>query len=71
MEYPAEFFHRVYETRMTGLSGHTKILSEIMNDNPGTEIDVVYENLRPIIVLVFPTQEDCLAFTLKYGKEYV
>lgn len=71
MEIPAEFSHRVFKTRSSGIGGNLKRLNEITNNWPGSEIDVIYENLKPIIVIVFETQEDCLAFTLRYGKEYV
>jgi hypothetical protein len=71
MKYPAEFTHRIYRTRLGFLNNNAKTLSEITKDYPGTEIDVIYENLKSVIVLVFETQEDCLAFTLKNGKEYV
>ena len=71
MPYAEEFSNRVYRTRISGLGGTLGKLYEICTQNPGSEIDVVYENLKPIVVIVFPTQEDCLAFTLKYGKNYV
>jgi len=71
MSYPEEFLNRVYRTRVSGLGGSLKKLYEICTQNSESEIDVVYENLKPIVVIVFATQEDCLAFTLKYGKNYV
>ena len=46
----------------------------ITNLAPGSEIDIVYESVngepKAVEVLVFETQEDCLAFTLKYGHKY-
>ncbi len=71
MEYPAEFSCRVYRTRLSGMTSSLKPLDKIVENYPGTEIDVIFEDLKPIVVIVFPTQEDCLAFTLKYGKNYV
>lgn len=69
--YPEEFKHRVYKTKVSGMASSFKELNQIVAENPGSEIDVIYENLKPIIVIVFPTQEDCLAFTLKKGSNYV
>lgn len=71
MSYLDEFIHRVYKTRVQGLGGLPKRLDEIIKSEPETYVDVIYENLKPIIVIVFPTQEDCLAFTLKNGNNYV
>lgn len=71
MNLPAEFIGRVYKTRSTALGSNMKRLSEIKEQWPGSEIDVVYEDQRPIIVLVFESTMDCLAFKLKYGNEYV
>ena len=68
MEIPAEFSHRVYKTRFGPGVFSLRKLNEITNNWPGSEIDVIYENLKPIIVIVFETQEDCLAFTLRYVK---
>ena len=51
--------------------GISKRLDEIIKSEPETYVDVIYENLKPIVVIVFPTQEDCLAFTLKNGTKYV
>jgi hypothetical protein len=71
MKIPDEFSHRVCKTKLSGLFSDFKKCDQIEKDWPGSEIDVVYENGRAIVVVVFETQEDCLAFTLKYGKEYV
>ena len=71
MAIPSDFSNRVYRTRLSGLSNSLKKLDEITKQWPGSEIDVLYENLKPIVVLVFESQEDCLAFTLKYGTNYV
>jgi hypothetical protein len=71
MTYPDEFINRVYRTKLSGLSSSLKKLDEICLQNPESEIDIVYENLKAVVVIVFATQEDCLAFTLKYGKDYV
>ena len=71
MNIPEEFSHRVYKTGLGAFSSRMKKLDEIVKNNPGSEIDMIYENLKPIIVIVFETQEDCLAFTLKYGENYV
>ena len=71
MNLPAEFIGRVCKTKLTGLPSNFKKLSEIVKEWPGSEIDVVYEKLTPVVVVIFESTEDCLAFTLKYGKEYV
>lgn len=71
MSYPDEFTHRVYKTNVRGIAALPKRLGEIIKSEPETYVDVIYENLKPIIVIVFPTQEDCLAFTLKNGTKYV
>lgn len=71
-----EFWHRVCKTRLSplsitsGTSLASKKYSEIRNLYPGVELDIAYENLRPIVVLVFETPEDCLDYTLKFGKDY-
>ena len=71
MSYPDEFIHRVYKTKLSALCGLPKRLDEITISNPDSYVDVIYENLKTVIVIVFPTQEDCLAFTLKNGTNYI
>jgi len=71
MIIPTELTHRVCKTKLSGLGQSFKRLDQIRKEWQGSEIDVVYENARPIVVVVFESPEDCLAFTLKYGKEYV
>jgi hypothetical protein len=71
MNIPAEFSGRVVKTRISGLNASFRKLDEIRKEWQGSEIDVIYENAKPIVVIVFENTEDCLAFTLKYGKEYV
>lgn len=70
MKIPDEFANRIYRTRFSGLLCSAKELNQIQNLAEGSEIDVIYENGKAIVVLVFETQEDCLAFTLKYGGKY-
>jgi hypothetical protein len=70
MNIPAEFTNRVFKTRFSGFFSTAKQLTEIHNLAEGSEIDVIYEDGRAIVVLVFESQEDCLAFTLKYGDKY-
>jgi len=70
LNYPAEFINRVYKTRFSGLTTSFDSLDQIQKLAEGSEIDVIYENGRAIVVLVFETQEDCTAFTLKYGNKY-
>ncbi len=74
MNIPEEFRHRVFRTRFTGLNMDSRNRDEIVKLAPGSEIDVVYESVngepKPIIVLVFETQEDCLAFTITHGYKY-
>jgi len=71
MIIPDEFIGRVCKTKISGLGSSFKKLDEIRKEWQGSEIDVVYENGRPIVVVIFESQMDCLAFTLKYGKDYV
>ena len=71
MIIPPEFTHRVFKTRFTGLISNFNRFDLIRENWPGSEIDVLYEGAQPVVVVVFETPEDCLAFTLKYGKEYV
>ena len=71
MNIPADFSHRIYKTRLSGYGPNPKKIDEIIKNNPGSEIDVIFENLKSIVVIVFDTQEDCLAFTIKYGNNYV
>jgi hypothetical protein len=75
MIIPAEFSGRVCKTRLSGFNASFKRLDEIRKEWQGSEIDVVYEGTglthKPVVVVVFETTEDCLAFKLKYGNEYV
>jgi hypothetical protein len=71
MNIPSEFSGRVLKTKLSGLFNSSKQLNQIQGLAEGSEIDVIYENGRAVVVIVFETQEDCLAFTLKYGKDYV
>lgn len=71
MDIPAEFSGRVVKTRIGGLISDFRLLDQIKKEWQGSEIDVIYEKGKSIVVIVFETQEDCLAFTLKYGKNYV
>jgi hypothetical protein len=70
MKIPDEFIGRVVKTRLSGLGSSSKRLTETVKAWPGSEIDVVYENGRAIVVVVFESTEDCLAFKLKYGDTY-
>lgn len=70
MTYPTEYINRVYKTRFSGLRSSFKDLDQIRNLAEGSEIDVIFENGRSFVILVFETQEDCLAFNLKYGDKY-
>lgn len=71
MNIPDEFSYRVVKTRLSIMNNDFRKINEIVELWPGSQIDVIYENLRPIVVLVFESQEDALAFRLKYGDEYV
>lgn len=71
MKIPDEFVHRIVKTRMTFFGSDIEKINEIKKYFPGIELNIIHENLQRIIVLVFKTQEDCLAFTLKYGNNYV
>jgi len=70
MIIPDEFSGRVVKTRLNGLFHSTKRLDEIVKSWPGSEIDVVYEGAKAVVVIVFESTEDCLAFKLKYGDNY-
>ncbi len=70
MIIPDEFSGRVVKTRLNGLFNSTKRLDQIVESWPGSEIDVVYEGDKAIVVIVFESTEDCLAFKLKYGDNY-
>lgn len=71
MNIPAEFIGRVLKTKFRRSNLDYGKVNQIQEEFPGSEIDVIYENLTPIVVLVFESTEDCLVFTLKYGKDYV
>ena len=70
MKLPDEFACRIFKTRFSALTTSFKEMREVEKLVEGSEIDVIYEEGKAIIVLVFETQEDCLAFTLKYGDKY-
>ncbi len=75
MNIPDEFKHRVAKTKLNGFSTSFKRLDEIRKEWEGSKLDVVYEGTglthRPVVLVIFETSEDCLAFKLKYGDEYV
>lgn len=71
MILPEEFKNRVYKTKLSGLSGSFVRLDEVRKEWEGSDIDVIFENGKSVIVVVFETPEDYLAFKLKYGDEYV
>ncbi len=75
MEIPAEFSGRVCKTKKGWLSINPRIESEIQKSWPDSYLDVVFENLNgkieTITVIVFESTEDCLAFRLRYGDDYV
>ena len=74
MNVPEQFKHRIFRTRFSGLNIDVMNRNQIQELAPGSEIDVVIESLNgfpiPVVVLVFETPEDCLAFTLKHGHKY-
>lgn len=74
MNIPESFKHRVFRTRFSGLNIDARNRDQIVALAPDSEIDVIYETVngqpKPIVVLVFETQEDCLAFTLQHGHKY-
>ena len=67
---PVEFSGRVYKTKLSGFYGSFKKLDQIRKEWQNSEIDIMYENGKSIVVIVFESQEDCVAFTLKHGYEY-
>jgi hypothetical protein len=48
-------------------------VEKYLEDWPNAYGDVIYENengnIKPIIVIVFESTEDCLAFKLKHGNK--
>lgn len=71
MTYPEEYTERLYRLKYTGLGTAPKRLVEVLKSDPELYVDVIYEKMTAICVIVFPTKEDHTAFTLKYGKNYV
>lgn len=71
MNIPPEFINRVQRTNLSGLSLSFKRMDEIRKQWPGSDLDVVYENGKPIVVLVFESEIDKTAYILKYGNNYV
>lgn len=71
MNIPEEFSGRVYQTKLGALTTDFRKINQIVKEWQGTEIDVIYKNGRSIIVLVFESREDALAFRLKHGDNYV
>jgi hypothetical protein len=72
MNIPEEFAGRICKTKLSGMSSSFKKLDQLIKEWPGSEIDVVFENReKALVVIVFETTEDCLAFKLKYGNDYV
>lgn len=67
---PDEFKNRVLRTKFSGYSTTYEHIRKVAALTEETEIDVIYENGRAVVVLVFETQEDCLAFKLKHGDKY-
>lgn len=70
MNLPAEFSNRVIHLRKIKAFYPLRLLSEIKKSAPNSEIDVVLENGSTKYVLVFNSEEDCLAWKLKYGGKY-
>ena len=70
MIIPDEFRGRVVKTRLNGLTTSFKRYDEIQKLWPESEIDVLYEDGKAFVVIVFESTEDCLAFKLKYGDKY-
>jgi len=72
MNLPEEFKNRVLKTKLNPYRySQDKKLNQILAEFSESEIDILYENLRPILVLVFQSEIDLLAYRLKYGDEYV
>lgn len=71
MEIPTEFTNRVLKTKLKFWANILEIPSEIKKEFPEAYLDFIYEGQHPISILVFESAEDCLIYTLKYGKDYV
>ena len=76
MNIPEEFTGRVCRTNVGGLSSDLKKLSELLKEWPASEVDVIFETrgvekFFPVVVNVFETGTDHLAFKLKHGNKYV
>lgn len=70
MILPEQFPGRIYRTRFSALTSTFKDFDQIRDFAEGTEIGAIYENGHIKVVIVFKTQEDCVAFKLKYGDKY-
>lgn len=69
MNLPAEIIKPVCYLKSFGMGNTMKRADQIEKYWPGSCTDIVYENAgHCIISITFETPEDCLAFTLKYGK---
>jgi hypothetical protein len=71
MVVPDELSGRIYRTRFTGRFTEIEKMNQLLKDWPNSELDVTYENLQPVVYFIFESSEDCLAFKLKYGENYV
>lgn len=71
-QLPEEFKNRVIRTKLRPYSfSLDEKLGQILAEFSESEIDVLYENTRPILVLVFQSEIDLLTYKLKYGDNYV
>jgi hypothetical protein len=69
---PKEFKNRVCRTKHSPyVYSLDKRLGQILEEFSGSEIDILYENTHPILVLVFQSEIDLLAYKVKYGEDYV
>lgn len=66
-----KFKNKYYKTKIRPYSVvFDKEITRLLETNEVADFDIIYENLKPIFVFTFNTEEDCLAFTLKYGDKY-
>ena len=71
MEIPAQLIGRVCKTKITGIQNILEKISEIQNLYPNSKVKVMFDNKKPVVVVIFDNEEDCLEFKLKYGEDYV
>lgn len=72
-----EFYHRIYKPKLSPFLSYRldEARKDLLTISPNAEIDTIYEDdgngfVKPVLVFVFETAEDCLSFALTYGGKY-